>query len=91
MCNATMNAHMQELAKLRTMKAELDELITREEEAIKDFMIDNGLTELVGLEHKATYKSVISTRVDTTELKRKLPEIAAQFMKSSCAKRFIFS
>ena len=34
MCNATMNNHLQELARLRTMRAELDRLIELDESAI---------------------------------------------------------
>lgn len=91
MCPTHINAHMQELARLRTMKAELEELIAHEEQELKQFMTTNELTELIGLEHKASYKPVITTRIDTTELKRKQPEVAAQFMKSSCSMRFTFS
>lgn len=91
MCNATMNAHMQELAKLRTMKAELDELITREEETIKAFMLENELSELIGEQHKASYKQVTSSRLDSIALKKSLPDIAAQFMRSSSAMRFTFA
>jgi predicted phage-related endonuclease len=88
MCPTHINAHIQELAKLRAMRSELEELIAHEEQELKQFMSSNELTELIGLEHKVTYKPVITTRVDTTELKRKLPEVAAQFMKSSSTMRF---
>lgn len=91
MCTPAMNERMRELAKLRIMRAELEELIIREEDAIKTFMKENELTELVGLEHKVSYKAVISTRVDTTALKKIMPEIAAQFMRSSSSMRFLFS
>ena len=91
MCNARMNQHMEELAKLRMMKSELEELITKEEEAIKAFMSSNQLEELVGEQHKASYKQVTSSRLDSTALKKSLPDIAEQFMRSSSSMRFTFA
>ena len=91
MCDITMNNHLQELARLRTMRAELDQLIEQEEAAIKDYMSSNELPELIGLEHKATYKAVTSSRLDTTALKKELPDIAARFMRSSSSMRFTFA
>ena len=91
MCPNHINNHMQELAKLRTMKAELEELITREEQELKQFMSDNELTELIGLEHKASYRPVVSTRIDTAELKRRYPEVAAACSKTSSSMRFTFA
>lgn len=91
MCNTTMNNHLQELARLRMMKTELEELIAHEEEELKQYMQLNQLSELIGLEHKATYKAVTSSRLDTTALKKELPDIAARFTRSSSAMRFTFS
>lgn len=91
MCNATMNQHMQELAKLRTMRAELDQLITAEEEALKAFMTTNELSELIGEEHKATFKLITSSRIDTTAFKKAFPDIAARFTRSSSSMRFTFA
>ena len=91
MCDATMNNHLQELARLRMMKTELEELITHEEDELKQYMQLNQLSELIGMEHKATYKSVTSSRLDTTALKKELPDVAARFMRSSSSMRFTFS
>lgn len=38
--------------------------------------------------YKATYKSVTSKRVDTTELKKELPDVAEKFTKATTTKRF---
>ena len=50
-----------------------------------------GVESLAGSEHKATYKAVTSSRVDTTSLKRDLPEIAARYTKTTTARRFTFA
>lgn len=38
--------------------------------------------------YKVTYKSVTSKRVDTTALKKDMPEVAEKFSKSTTSKRF---
>lgn len=50
-----------------------------------------GVESLAGSEHKATYKAVTSSRVDTTRLKKDLPEIAARYTKTTTARRFTFA
>ena len=89
-CPVHINAHLQELAKLRMMRAELDVLIEHEEQQLKQYMLDNALTEVIGEEHKAVYKTVSSSRLDSTALKRELPDIAARFTKSQSSMRFTF-
>lgn len=42
-------------------------------------------------EHKATYKPVTSTRIDTIALKRENPAIAEQYSKTIISNRFIFN
>ena len=37
---------------------------------------------------KITWKSVTSSRLDTTALKKALPEVAARFMKQTTSRRF---
>jgi predicted phage-related endonuclease len=46
---------------------------------------------VTGAEHKATYKAVTSSRIDTTALKRELPGVAAQYTKATETRRFTFS
>lgn len=91
MCNAAMNARMQELAKLRTMREELEELISHEEHELRQYMLDNELEELIGEEHKATLKKITSSRLDSSALKKELPDVAARFMKTSSCTRFTFA
>ena len=39
--------------------------------------------------YKVTYKPITSTRIDTTALKRELPDVAARFSKASTVRRFM--
>lgn len=86
---------------LDTIMAELAQYIRIQEEAaamveslkdqLKERMAAAGVESLAGSEHKATYKAVTSSRVDTTSLKKELPEIAARYTKTTTARRFTFA
>ena len=53
---------------------------------LKAFM---GDTEEVSTdEYKLTYKTITSSRLDTTALKKELPEIATRFTKTTASRRF---
>lgn len=58
---------------------------------LKSYMAENGLEILTGSEHKAIYKTVTSSRIDTTALKKALPEVAERYTKTSETKRFTFA
>nr|DAE80941.1 MAG TPA: Exonuclease [Bacteriophage sp.] len=83
-------AKVQELRELRRMADELDAEIDSLQDAIKQHMDAAGVDTLAGLDYKITYKAVISSRVDTTALKKDLPEIAARYTKMTTARRFTF-
>ena len=58
---------------------------------IKERMSAAGVDSLAGSEHKATYKAVTSSRVDTAAIKRDMPEVAARYTKTTTARRFTFA
>ena len=51
----------------------------------------NGTDTLLGFDWRITWKPVTSSRVDTTALKKELPDIAARFMKQTTARRFVLA
>lgn len=51
-------------------------------------MDSQGVDTLAGADWKVTWKPVTSNRMDTTALKKALPEIAERFMKSVTSRRF---
>lgn len=85
------NGIMAELAKYNRMKEELEAIIDGLKDDLKKYMDAHELDTLTGTEHKATYKPVTSSRVDTTSLKKELPEIAARYTVSTTTKRFSFT
>ena len=84
------NAIMAELAQYSRMAEEIAATVDSLKDAIKKYMEDNQLETLTGNEHKATYKTVTSSRIDTAALKQALPDIAARYTKTTAAKRFTF-
>lgn len=85
------NAIMAELAQYIRMQEEAAAMVESLKDQLKTQMQAAGVDTLTGDEHKATYKAVTSSRVDTSALKRDLPEIAAQYTKTTTARRFTFA
>ena len=86
MCNPNMEAKVHELMELKRMKEELEAEIAAAEDAIKAVMGDEEL--LTAGAYKVSWKTFTSSRVDTTALKKAMPEIAEQFTKQTKSRRF---
>ena len=86
MSNPAMEAKVHELMELKRMKEELDSEIVQIEDEIKAVMGNEDL--LVAGAYKISWKSVTSSRLDSTALKKALPDIAERFMKSTTTRRF---
>lgn len=82
---------MKELAEYIRMQEEAAAMVEALKDQLKERMTAAGVESLAGSEHKATYKAVKSSRVDTTALKKELPEIAARYTKMTTARRFTFA
>jgi predicted phage-related endonuclease len=85
------NEIMQQLAQYNRMQEETAAIIDGLKDQIKAYMTENNLDTLTGDEHKAIYKAVESSRIDTTALKKDLPNIAAQYTKTTAVMRFTFA
>ena len=86
MSNPNLTPKITELMELKRMRDELDAEIPAAEDEIKAAMGDDD-TLLAG-PFKVTWKAVTSSRLDSTALKKALPEIAARFMKQTTTRRF---
>lgn len=87
----SINAIMAELAQYIRMQEEAAAMVESLKDQLKAQMQAAGVDTLAGDEHKATYKAVTSCRVDTTALKKDLPEIAARYTKTTETRRFTFA
>lgn len=82
---------MKELAEYIRMQEEAAAMVESLKDQLKERMSAAGVESLAGSEHKATYKAVTSSRVDTTALKKELPEVAARYTKTTTTRRFTFA
>lgn len=76
----------QEYKELQRMREELDATMDALKDAIKAAM--NGAEVVTAGAYKLSNKLVASSRIDTTALKKALPDIAAAFTKTTQAARF---
>ena len=86
MSNPNLEPTIHEILDLKRMREELDAEITALEDSIKAAMGDEEL--LTAGVYKVSWKTFTSNRVDTTALKKELPDIAAQYTKQTTARRF---
>ena len=83
-----LDSQIHELRELRRMADELAAAIDTIQDAIKAEMTAAGVDVLTGSDWKAVWKPVTTSRIDTTALKKALPDLAAQFTKTSTVRRF---
>ena len=86
MSNPTLESTIHEILDLKRMREELDATIATLEDNIKAVMGDEEL--LTAGAYKVSWKTFTSSRVDTTALKKALPEVAAAYTKTTTARRF---
>ena len=86
MSNPNLESTIHEILDLKRMREELDAAITSLEDSVKAIMGDEEL--LTAGAYKVSWKTFTSSRVDTTALRKELPDIAAQYTKKTTARRF---
>ena len=86
MSNPNMEAQIHELMELNRMKEELEAEIAAAEDAIKAVMGDEET--LTAGAYKVSWSNVTSSRLDTTALKKALPDVAAAYTKTTTVRRF---
>ena len=78
-----------EYRELQRMSEEISAEMDALKERIRAAMGEND-TVTAG-EYKITNKAVSSSRIDSVALKKALPDIAAQFTKTTVSRRFVIS
>ena len=82
---------MRDLAQYTRLQEETAAIIDGLKDELKSIMQAENIKVLQGTEHKASYKAVISSRIDTSALKKELPEIAAKYTRTTEIRRFTFA
>ena len=83
-----MNSKIKELRELRRMADELAGEIESITDSIKTHMDAEGVDTISGTDWNVTYKAVTSSRIDTSALKKALPDVVERFSKTTTARRF---
>ena len=86
-----LNTTARDLMSVRAMIAELEAEAEALTDKLKGAMIERGTEALQGDGWKASWKNVTSSRLDNKALKAAMPEIVAQFTKSTTTTRFVLS
>ena len=89
--NNNIDILMKDLAVYTRMVEEMTGIVDGIKDEIKEYMAAHNLETVYGAEHKATWKTVQSTRIDTTAIKKELPDIATRYSKTTTTKRFTFA
>lgn len=79
-------AKVTEYQELKRMLEEIEAEMSALQDEIKAHMGDSEM--LMAGPYKVSYKTITSSRVDTTALKKALPDIAAQYTKTTTTRRF---
>ena len=86
MSTATIIAKVTELQELKRMQEELTATIESITDEIKAAMGEQE--ELSAGAFRITWKPVTTSRIDTTALKKELPDVAARYLKTTTSRRF---
>ena len=81
-----MESKARELRQLQALIEEAQQEAEAIKAAIKAAMGDSESVQAG--EYRITYKAVTTARIDTAALKKALPDLAAQFTKTTTARRF---
>ena len=83
-----LTSKVRELKELKAMAEELQSEITTIEDAIKAELTARNTSEILVDVFKIRWTAYTSSRVDTTALKKELPDIAARYTRITESRRF---
>lgn len=91
MNNDILNEKLRELRKLKRLMEDVQHHAATIEDEVKSEMQNRGVDEIITDDYKVTWKTVVSTRLDTKALKEERPEIYTRYAKEFQSKRFMVS
>lgn len=88
MTTKELTSNIRKLKKLKSKAEEIAAQIASIEDEIKAEMLERDVEEITVDVFKVRYTTVISNRVDTTAIKKELPDIATRYTKQTKSRRF---
>ncbi len=83
-----LDGKIKELRELRRMADELAAEIETITDSIKSEMTARSVDELTGTDWKATWKEVVTSRLDTKAIKKAVPALVEKFTVTTRSRRF---
>lgn len=83
--------HIRAIKSAKQAIKDLEEQIKADQSAIITVMNDHGIDEMNIDVFKVSYKDVSTDRLDTTALKKELPDLYGKYVKTSVSKRFLIA
>lgn len=84
------NKIFKELAEYTRIKEQTQAIIDSLQDELKQYMLDNNTDEIIGNEHKCSWKMVHGSKLDSKQLKVVYPELVQQYTVDNNYKRFVF-
>lgn len=92
MDRASINEVMKTIAEYTRIVEEAQAVVDANKEILKGYMKEANIDELIGDEHKATYKAVVSNRFDSKAFKAAgFTQLYEDYTKPSTSMRFTFA
>ena len=92
MDNKAINSIMQTIAEYTRIAEEAQKIVDENKELLKAYMTESGKDTLIGDEHKATYKEVVSNRFDSKAFRAAgYEDLYKAYQKPSTSMRFTFA
>ncbi len=91
MTNTELTNKIRQIKELQRMAEELDAELEALKDSVKAEMTERGTDKITVDIFKVTWSTVTSNRIDTTALKKELPEIASKYTKATESRRFVIS
>lgn len=92
MDSKAINEAMQTIAEYARIAEEAQRIVDENKEILKAHMTETGVDTLIGDEHKATYKEVVSNRFDSKAFKADgYEDLYKAYQKPSASMRFTFA
>ena len=91
MDNKAINSIMQAIAEYARIAEEAQRIVDENKELLKAHMTEAGVDTLIGDEHTATYKQVVTNRFDSKAFKADHADMYTAYQKPSTSMRFTFA
>lgn len=79
----------QQLREYKRMREELDMLIEQLQDDVKQYMTENALSEISGIESRIAWKACHTQQLDTRALRRDYPDLVDRYTHEAIVRRFL--